>query len=129
MKHLLLLTSLVASLGASAASAASAASVPCSVHAKKGTTHADFMRLAKISKADAEIMALKAVNIGAASIEDSELNSETGYLISSLEIKSSGKESVAKVTVDAGTSKLLAVVPNSARAQPDKLMPAASAKP
>lgn len=123
MKQLFLLASLIASLGASAAS------LPCSIHPKKGSTDADFMTLAKISKADAETTALKAVNIASASIEGSELNAEGGCLIYSFDIKSPGKKSVAEVTVDAGNGKVLAVVPHSAMAQPDKMMPAASAKP
>jgi len=123
MKQLLLLASLVASLGANAAS------FPCSIHPKKGSTDADLMKFAKISKADAETTALKAVNIASASIEDSELNAEGGCLIYSFDIKSPGEKSVAEVTVDAGTGKVLAVVPNSAMAQPDKMTPAESRSP
>ena len=87
------------------------------------------MKLAKISKADVEIMASNAVYIVSASIDGSELNAEGGSLICSFDIKSPCKRSVAGVTVDAGTDKVLAVVPNSAMMRSEKIIPAASAKP
>jgi Peptidase propeptide and YPEB domain len=111
MKQLLLAAALLTSLGASAAG------LPCSIHPKKGTADADLPSLAKVSRADAESTALKAVNVSAASVASGELEAEGGCLIYSFDIQIPGKKSIIEVAVDAGTGKVLAQKHESPQAQ------------
>ena len=97
MKRLLLAASFLSSLGASAAG------LHCSIHPKKGIADADLPSLAKVSRADAENTALKAVNVSAASVASGELEAEGGCLIYSFDIQIPGEKSIIEVTVDAGT--------------------------
>src|ERR1700682_6058567 len=111
MKQLLLAAALLFSVGASAAG------LPCSIHPKKGIADADLPSLAKVSRADAESMALRAVNVSAASVASGELEAEGGCLIYSFDIQIPGKKSIIEVAVDAGTGKVLAQKHESPQAQ------------
>ena len=96
MKQLVLLPTLVTSLGASAAG------LPFGISQKKGSTDAERKDLTIVSKADGEITTLKVVNINSASIESSELDAEGGCLIYSFNIQNPSQKSIAEVTVDSG---------------------------
>lgn len=123
MAHLLPAAALLISLGASAAG------LPCSIHPKKGIADADLPALAKITQADAESTALKAVNISSASVSNGELEEEGGCLIYSFDIKIPGKKSIIEVAVDAGTGKVLAKKHESPKEQAaEKAADAAAAK-
>jgi hypothetical protein len=107
----LLLLALLASFGASAAK------LPCSIHPKAGIADAELPKLAKVTQADAEITALKAVKVAAASVSSSELESEGGCLIYTFDVKVPGKTSIVEVAVDAGTGELLSKVSEGPKAQ------------
>ncbi len=111
MKRLIVAAALLTSLGASAAS------LPCTIHPKKGMTDMELVKLAKVSRADAESTALKAVNINSASVESGELEAEGGCLIYSFDIQVPGKKSIVEVAVDAGTGKVLAKKNEGPKAQ------------
>ena len=111
MNKVLLVVALQASFGASAAN------LPCSIHPKAGIADADLPALARVTQADAESTALKAVNVAAASVSSSELESERGCLIYTFDIKLPGKTSIVEVAVDAGTGKLLSKVSEGPKAQ------------
>ena len=102
MKMLMVVAALLTSLGASAAG------LPCSIHPKKGIADGDLPPLAKVSRADAQDAALKAVNSASATVASGELEAEGGCLIYSFDIQIPGKKSMVEVTVDAGTGKVLA---------------------
>ncbi len=102
MKHLVIATGIIlTSLGASAAE------LPCSIHPKKGVADADLPALAKVTQADAQSTALKAVNVSSATVSSGELEAEGGCLIYSFDIQIPGKKSIIEVAVDAGTGKVL----------------------
>ena len=103
MKLLIITATLLTSLGANAAG------LPCSIHPKKGIADADLPALAKVTQADAESTALKAVNVSSASVASGELEAEGGCLIYSFDIQIPGKKSIVEVAVDAGTGKVLAL--------------------
>jgi Peptidase propeptide and YPEB domain len=111
MKGLIVAAALLTSLGASAAR------LPCSIHPKKGMADADLVTLAKVSRADAESTALKAVHVNSASIASGELEAEGGCLIYSFDIQIPGEKSIVEVAVDAGTGKVLAKKHESPKAQ------------
>ena len=111
MNKVLLVVALQASFGVSAAN------LPCSIHPKAGIADADLPALARVTQADAESTALKAVNVAAASVSSSELESERGCLIYTFDIKLPGKTSIVEVAVDAGTGKLLSKVSEGPKAQ------------
>lgn len=111
MKQLIIATVLLTSLGASAAES------PCSIHPKKGMTDSDLPALAKVTQADAQSAALKAVNVSTASVTSGELEAEGGCLIYSFDIQIPGKKSIVEVAVDAGTGKVLAQKQESPKAQ------------
>ena len=111
MNKLILLVVLLAPLGVRAAP------LPCSIHPKTGMADADLSALAKVSHADAERAALRSVNIAAASVSSSELESEGGCLIYTFDIKQPGKTSMIEVAVDAGTGKVLSKVSEGPKAQ------------
>ena len=100
-----------------ASSGAGAAKLPCSIHPKAGIADGDLPALAKVTAADAERTALKAVNVAAASVSSSELESEGGCLIYTFDIELPGKISTVEVAVDAGTGKLLSKVAEGPKAQ------------
>lgn len=96
---------------------ASAAGLPCSIHPKKGLSDADLATLAKVTQADAQSAALKAVTIKDASVTSGELEAEGGCLIYSFDIKMPGKKSIIEVAVDAGTGKVLSQKREGPKAQ------------
>lgn len=123
MKTLIVAAGLLMSLGASAAG------LPCTIHPKKGMTDAELPALAKVSRADAESTALKAVNIKSASVTSGELEAEGGCLIYSFDIQVPGKKSMIEVAVDAGSGKVLAKKHEGPKAQAaEKAADAAAAK-
>lgn len=111
MNKFLLVIALLAPFGASAAQQ------PCSIHPKAGIADADLPALAKVTQADAQSTALKAVNVAAAAVSSSELESEGGCLIYTFDIKLPGKTSIVEVAIDAGTGKLLSKVSEGPKAQ------------
>jgi len=123
MKQLFIAAALLASLGANAAG------LPCSIHPKKGVADADLPALAKVSRADAESTALKAVNVSSAAVASGELEAEGSCLIYSFDIQIPGKKSIVEVAVDAGTGKVLSRKRESPKAQAaEKAADAAAAK-
>lgn len=96
---------------------ANAASLPCTIHPKKGLTDAELVKLAKVSRADAESTALKAVHIDSASVESGELEAEGGCLIYSFDIQIPGKKSIVEIAVDAGTGNVLSKKHEGPKAQ------------
>jgi len=111
MKQIILAATLLVSLGAHAAN------LPCSIHPKKGLADAELPALAKVSRADAESAALKAVKNSQASVASGELEAEGGCLIYSFDIKVPGKKSIIEVAVDAGTGKVLSQKREGPKAQ------------
>lgn len=61
MKQIIMTTALFASIGVHAAG------LPCFIHPQKNTVDADLPALAKVTRADAESTALKAVKVNGAS--------------------------------------------------------------
>jgi peptidase YpeB-like protein len=124
MRQFIIAATILASFGANAAG------LPCSIHPKKGIAEGDLPALAKVTQADAETTALKAVNVSSASIASGELEAEGGCLIYSFDIQIPGKKSIVEVTVDAGTGRVLARKNESPKAQAaEKAADAAAAKP
>jgi hypothetical protein len=111
MNKALLVIALLAPFGASATK------LPCSIHPKAGITAADLPALAKVTQANAQNKALKAVNVASASVSSSELESEGGCLIYTLDIKLQGKTSIVEVAIDADTGKLLSKVSDEQKSQ------------
>ena len=111
MNKVLLVVALLTPFGASAAA------LSCSIHPKAGLADADLPALAKVTKAAAESTALKAVNVAAATVSSSELESEGGCLIYTFDIKVPGKTSIVEIAVDAGTGKLLSKTTEGTNAQ------------
>ena len=111
MKTLIVAAALLTSFGANGAG------LPCTIHPKKGMAATDLPALAKVTRADAESTALKAVNIKSASVASGELEAEGGCLIYSFDIQIPGKKSIVEVAVDAGTGKVLAKKHEGPKAQ------------
>ena len=123
MKYLLIPAALLISL------TASAAGLPCSIHPKKGMADADLPALAAVTQSDAQNTALKAVNVGSATVSSGELEAEAGCLIYSFDIQIPGKKSIIEVAIDAGTGKVLAKKHEGPKAQAaEKVADAAAAK-
>jgi hypothetical protein len=122
MKRLIVAATLLISIGAGAAG------LPCTVHPKKGMSDAELAKLAKVTRADAESTALKAVNVRSASVKSGELEAEGGCLIYSFDIQVPGKQSIIEVAVDAGTGKLLAKKYEGPKAQAAEKAADAAAK-
>jgi hypothetical protein len=123
MKQLIVVVALFTSIGASAAP------LPCSIHPKPGIADAELPALAKVTQADAQNTALKAVNVGTATVASGELEAEGGCLIYSFDIQIPGKKSIIEVAVDAGTGKVLAKKHEGPKAQAaEKAADAAAAK-
>jgi len=70
---------------------------------------AELAKMAKISKADAERIALKALEAKAEDkkFTDSELEVEDGYLVYSIEMTVKGRKGIDEILVDAGNGKIL----------------------
>jgi len=123
MKQIVFAATLFASFGASAAQ------LPCSIHPKPGIADTELPALAKVTQADAQSTALKAVNISSATVGSGELEAEGGCLIYSFDIQIPGKKSIIEVAVDAGTGKVLAKKHEGPKAQAaEKAADAAAAK-
>jgi len=91
MKQLIFVAALLASIGASAAP------LPCSIHPKMNIADAELPALAKVTRADAESTALKAVNVSSATVGSGELEAEGGCLIYNFDIQIPGKKSIIEV--------------------------------
>jgi hypothetical protein len=111
IKKILVFVAILASFGAGAAK------LPCSIHPKTGIADADLPALAKVTQANAQSTALRAVNVDGATVASSELESEGGCLIYTFDIKLPGKTSIIEIAVDAGTGKLLSKVSEGPKAQ------------
>ncbi len=111
MRLPIVITTLLISLSASAAG------LPCSIHPKKGLSDTELATLAKVTQADAQSAALKAVHISDANVSSGELEAEGGCLIYSFDIKVPGKKSIIEVAVDAGTGKVLSQKREGPKAQ------------
>lgn len=122
MKRLIVAATLLIPLGAVAAG------LPCTIHPKDGMSDTELSMLAKVSRADAERTALKAVNIRSAHVESGELEGEGGCLIYSFDIQVPGKQSIVEVAVDAGTGKVLAKTSEGPKAQATERAGDAAAK-
>ncbi len=107
---------------------ANAAGLPCTIHPKNGSTDAELVKLAKVSRADAESAALKAVHVDSASVESGELESEDGCLIYSFDIQIPGEKSIVEIAVDAGTGNVLSKKYEGPKAQAAEKAADAAAK-
>ena len=109
MKYLVLLAAIAGALSASAATA-------CSIHPKAGATDAELERLARISKADAEQIAVTKIRRHAAvSIISAELETEHSCLLWSFDLRLDGSVRLYEVQVDAGDGRILSVKRESSR--------------
>jgi uncharacterized membrane protein YkoI len=63
--------------------------------------------LAKVTKAQAQSVALAKIKASSAKIESSELEVEQGCLVYSFDIAVSGKPGIEEIMVDAGTGKVI----------------------
>jgi len=91
-----------------AATTASAAGLPCSIHPKAGTHTHELHGLAKVTRADAEHVALTSIKAPpSAVVRDGELEVERGCLIYSFDIRVPGAPGIEEVAVDAGTGETL----------------------
>ena len=123
MRQFIIAATLLTSLGANATG------LPCSIHPKNGIADADLPALAKVTQADAESAALKAVHVSSSYVASGELEAEGGCLIYSFDIQIPGKKSIVEVAVDAGTGKMLAQKHESPKAQAaEKAADASAAK-
>jgi uncharacterized membrane protein YkoI len=110
--RIVLLSVLVAVAGALSASAATA----CTIHPKAGATDAELERLAKISKADAERIAVTKIRRHAAvSVLSAELETEHSCLLWSFDLRLGGSIGIYEVQVDAGDGRILSVKRESSR--------------
>lgn len=67
---------------------------------------AELKKKVKITQADAEKAAVKAVGVNA-KVDDSELEIEQGFLVYSVDVKVAGKKGLEEVWIDAGSGKVL----------------------
>ena len=88
----------------------------CSIQPPKGASEAKLRAMARISKLQAERIALKRVDHGA-KIASAELEAEQGCLIWSFDTKIPGRNGVEEVNIDAGNGKVLGVHHESAGAE------------
>ena len=123
MKKLICAVAFLVSVGANAAT------LPCTIHPKKGLKDAELVKLAKVSRPDAESTALRAVHVDSASVESGELEAEGGCLIYSFDIQIPGKKSIVEIAVDAGTGKVLSKKHEGPKAQAAEKVAEAAAKP
>ena len=92
------------------------ASWQCSIHPPKSASDAQLRAMARISKPQAERIALKRVDHGA-KIASAEIEAEQGCLIWSFDTKIPGRKGVEEVNIDAGNGKVLGVHHESAGAE------------
>jgi hypothetical protein len=88
----------------------------CSIHPPKGASDARLRAMARISKPQAERIALKRVDHGA-KIASAEIEAEQGCLIWSFDTKIPGRKGIEEVNIDAGSGKVLGVHHESAGAE------------
>jgi len=102
---------LLAAVSVSAVSAASfGADLPCSVHPSKGMSPSQLEGLAKLSRSEAEKIAVAQVKSEAAvSVASAELEAEHDCLVWSFDLKVAGKPGVKEVQVEAGDGTVLSV--------------------
>jgi len=67
----------------------------------------ELKKKVKITQADAEKAAIKAVGVNGAKVDDSELEIEQGFLIYSVDVKVAGKKGLEEIWIDAGNGKVL----------------------
>jgi uncharacterized membrane protein YkoI len=84
---------------------ASAAGAQGPGHHKKAETQAELQKEAKMTMADARVLALNTVPGG--TIQAGEIEREGGKLIYSFDMKVPGKSGIDEVNIDAMTSKLV----------------------
>lgn len=102
----------------------------CSIRPPKGTAKADLPVLAKVSQADAQKAALTSKGIPAgASVAESELEVESGYLVWSFNLKLPDKPGVQEVMVDAGNGKVLSSAYESPKKEAAEKARATPSKP
>ena len=94
---------------------ASAAALSCSIRPDKDTLPAALQDLAKVTKAEAQKVALAKINASSTKIKSNELEVEQGCLVYSFDVAVSGKPGVEEIMVDAGTGKVLSHKHESAK--------------
>jgi uncharacterized membrane protein YkoI len=110
--RIVLLSVVVAVAGARSASAATT----CTIHPKAGATDAELEILARISKADAERIAVTKIRRHAAvSVVSAELETEHSCLLWTLDLRLDGSVGIYEVHVDAGDGRILSVKRESSR--------------
>ncbi|HYL02693.1 MAG TPA: PepSY domain-containing protein [Steroidobacteraceae bacterium] len=88
----------------------------CSIHPPTGATDAQLAALARLSRAQAEEIALKRIHSHAKkTVQSGELEAERGCLIWSFDIARVGRSGVEEVQVDAGNGRVLSVRHESSR--------------
>lgn len=92
------------------AAAPADAVVPCSIHPPKGMSDSQLEGLAKLSRVEAEKIAVSRVKSKAVvSVASGELEVERSCLIWSFDLKVAGKSGIQEIRVDAGDGKVLSV--------------------
>ena len=106
MKTLYILSAVVALAGALPVLAAE----PCSIHPAKGMSDTQLMGLAKVSRAEAEKIAIASLKMkSGVSTSGAELEAEHGCLLWSFDLRVAKKAGVEEVQIDAGNGKVLSV--------------------
>jgi hypothetical protein len=112
VKELIIFGAVMALAGALPAVAAE----QCSIHPPKGISDAQLGRLATVSQAQAEKIAVaKLASKKAVSTVNAELEAEHGCLVWSFDLYVAGKSGVQEIQVDAGNGKVLSVKHESPR--------------
>ena len=84
------------------------AAAPCSIQPPAGTSDSELAKLAKLTKREAEKIALASIKSSKhASIESAELEAEHGCLIWSFDVRVKGKSGIHEVNVDAGDGHII----------------------
>lgn len=101
---------------ASAAALPVVAAQPCSIHPAKGISDAQLTELAKLSKAEAEKIAVARLNSKrSVTTASAELEAEHGCLIWSFDFRVGGISGVEEIQVDAGNGQVISVKHESVR--------------
>ena len=79
----------------------------CSIKTPSDTAESELPKLAKISMADAQKIAVDSIKGKSKEVGDKELEAEHGCLIYSFDIQVTGKSGTEEVAVDAGNGKIL----------------------
>jgi hypothetical protein len=91
------------------------AAISCSIRPDKHTLPAALQDLAKVTRAEAQEVALAKINASSTKIQSSELEVEQGCLVYSFDVAVAGKPGVEEILVDAGTGKVLSHKHESAK--------------